>query len=103
MGTKQGLAGIVGTKGNPYCHVIHRGGADGPNFAASFVKDTSGLLTKNKLPAKVMVDCSHANSQKKHENQIIVAKNLADQMAAGSDKVFGVMIESNLNEGRQDL
>jgi len=101
--TKQGLAGIVGTKGNPYCHVIHRGGADGPNFAASFVKDTSGLLTKNKLPAKVMVDCSHANSQKKHENQILVAKDIAEQLAAGSHEIFGVMIESNLNEGRQDL
>eukprot|EP00288_Rhodomonas_lens_P016793 CAMPEP_0177705824 /NCGR_PEP_ID=MMETSP0484_2-20121128/8907_1 /TAXON_ID=354590 /ORGANISM="Rhodomonas lens, Strain RHODO" /LENGTH=357 /DNA_ID=CAMNT_0019217263 /DNA_START=38 /DNA_END=1111 /DNA_ORIENTATION=+ len=101
--THQGLAGIVGTKGNPYCHLIHRGGSEGPNFAAEYVESSCALLAKNKLPLKVMIDCSHANSQKKHENQVLVAKDLAAQMEAGSDKVFGVMIESNINEGRQDL
>jgi len=101
--THQGLAGIVGTKGNPYCHVIHRGGSDGPNFSAKHVAETAAILAKNKLPLKVMIDCSHANSQKKHDNQPIVAKDIADQMAAGCQEIFGVMIESNLTEGRQDL
>jgi 3-deoxy-D-arabino-heptulosonate 7-phosphate (DAHP) synthase len=101
--TNQGLAGIVGTKGNPYCHVIHRGGADGPNYSKEHVTSTAALLTKSKLPVKVMIDCSHANSSKKHKNQIIVAKDIADQLAAGGAEIFGVMIESNLSEGRQDL
>eukprot|EP00284_Hemiselmis_tepida_P011732 CAMPEP_0174930956 /NCGR_PEP_ID=MMETSP1355-20121228/31670_1 /TAXON_ID=464990 /ORGANISM="Hemiselmis tepida, Strain CCMP443" /LENGTH=357 /DNA_ID=CAMNT_0016177277 /DNA_START=36 /DNA_END=1109 /DNA_ORIENTATION=+ len=101
--THQGLAGIVGTKGNPYCHVIHRGGSDGPNFSAKHVAETAAILAKNKLPLKVMIDCSHANSQKKHDNQPIVAKDIADQMAGGCQEIFGVMIESNLHEGRQDL
>lgn len=101
--THQGLASIVGTKGNPYCHVIHRGGSDGPNFSAQHVADTAALLAKNKLPVRVMIDCSHANSSKKHENQPKVAEDIAGQLAAGSNEVFGVMIESNIEEGRQDL
>jgi len=60
--THQGLAGIVGTKGNPYCHIIHRGGSDGPNFSSEHVKSTSGLLAKNKLPLKVD-SCSPWNSR----------------------------------------
>jgi len=55
------------------------------------------------LPGQVMIDCSHANSSKKHENQPLVAKDIAAQLAAGCQEVFGVMIESNINEGRQDL
>jgi 3-deoxy-7-phosphoheptulonate synthase len=101
--THQGLAGIVGTKGNPYCHVIHRGGSDGPNYSSEHVKSTNALLTKCKIAERIMIDCSHANSSKKHENQPIVAKDIADQMAAGEKSIFGVMVESNINEGRQDL
>mmetsp|Transcript_35238 Transcript_35238/g.110088 ORF Transcript_35238/g.110088 Transcript_35238/m.110088 type:complete len:221 (-) Transcript_35238:529-1191(-) len=101
--THQGLAGIVGTKGNPYCHIIHRGGSDGPNFSAQHVADTCKILEKNNLPKKVMIDCSHANSSKKHENQPKVAEDIANQLANGSHEIFGVMIESHIHEGRQDL
>jgi len=101
--THQGLAGIVGTKGNPYCHIIHRGGSDGPNYSAEHVKSTNAQLAKVKLPEKIMIDCSHANSSKKHENQPIVAKDIAEQLSKGEKSIFGVMLESNINEGRQDL
>jgi 3-deoxy-7-phosphoheptulonate synthase len=101
--THQGLAGIVGTKGNPHCHIIHRGGSDGPNFSAEHVKSTCAQLAKVKLGEKVMIDCSHANSSKKHENQPIVAKDIAGQLQNGDKAIFGVMLESNINEGRQDL
>jgi len=101
--THQGLAGIVGTKGNPYCHVIHRGGSDGPNYSSEHVKSTGALLEKSKINPKIMIDCSHANSSKKHQNQPIVAKDIAAQLANGDTTIFGAMIESNINEGRQDL
>jgi 3-deoxy-7-phosphoheptulonate synthase len=101
--THQGLAGIVGTKGNPHCHIIHRGGSDGPNYSAEHVKSTNALLNKAKLAERIMIDCSHANSSKKHENQPIVAQDIANQLAAGEKTIFGVMLESNINEGRQDL
>jgi len=101
--THQGIAAIVGTKGNPYCHVIHRGGSDGPNYSAKYVDESRAALTKSKLPVKIMIDCSHANSSKKHENQPIVAKDIAAQLAAGERGIFGVMVESHINEGRQDL
>ena len=99
--THQGMAGIVGTKGNPYCHVIHRGGSDGPNYSAAHVADTTKQLEKAGLAVRIMIDCSHANSSKKHQNQVIVAKDISAQCAAGSKAIFGVMIESNINEGRQ--
>ncbi|KAJ1479663.1 phospho-2-dehydro-3-deoxyheptonate aldolase, partial [Baffinella frigidus] len=96
--THQGLAGIVGTKGNPYCHAIHRGGADGPNYAKEYVTSTSAMLGKAKLPQKVMIDCSHANSSKKHQNQgNPKPRSLTPKLETG------VMIESHLFEGRQDL
>ncbi len=101
--TKQGLAAIVSTKGNQACHIILRGGAKGPNFAAEHVQATLDLLEGAGIASGVMVDTSHANSQKNHENQPKVAADLADQVASGNRGLVGVMIESHLRAGRQNI
>ncbi|HEX4340451.1 MAG TPA: 3-deoxy-7-phosphoheptulonate synthase [Polyangiaceae bacterium] len=101
--TEQGLAAIVQTTGNPDCHVILRGGATGPNFDEPSVKKTADLLDKAGLRASVLVDCSHGNSSKDFKKQPEVAHEIARQVAAGSTAVFGVMVESFLTEGRQEL
>ncbi len=100
--TKQGLAAIVTTRGNQQCHVILRGGNGGPNYDRESVASTVGVLEKAGLRASVMIDCSHANSQKKHDNQPRVAEAIAEQVAAGSGAITGVMLESFLVAGRQD-
>ncbi len=99
--TKQGIAGIVATRGNPYCHVILRGGTSGPNYDAESIAGVSELLAKADLPNRIMVDCSHANSGKDHEKQPAVAASLAEQIAGGSDAIFGLMMESFLLDGNQ--
>jgi len=101
--TEQGLAGIVSTKGNPECHVILRGGASGPNYDADTIKSTAAALTKAGLRRGLMVDCSHGNSRKDYRRQPEVAQALADQIAAGERAIMGVMLESNLVEGNQEL
>jgi 3-deoxy-7-phosphoheptulonate synthase len=101
--TKQGLAAIVATKGNPHCHVILRGGSNGPNYGSEAVAAAVALLEKNKLPGKLMVDTSHANSGKDPAKQPQVADAIAAQVAAGSRSIFGVMIESFLVAGRQEI
>jgi 3-deoxy-7-phosphoheptulonate synthase len=101
--TKQGLAAIVATRGNPHCHVILRGGANGPNFGEESVKAAATALEKSGLRPVVMVDCSHANSGKDHRKQPAVAEELSRQIEAGSKSVFGVMLESFLVEGRQEV
>ncbi|MFM2050224.1 MAG: hypothetical protein RL682_715 [Pseudomonadota bacterium] len=97
---KNGQVAIVQTNGNPDCHVILRGGK-APNFDAASVAAACADLTKAKLPATLMVDCSHANSSKQHEKQLEVAKDIATQIASGSTSVFGVMVESHLHAGAQ--
>ncbi|MDD5480440.1 3-deoxy-7-phosphoheptulonate synthase [Rhodoferax sp.] len=97
---KTGRVAIVQTNGNKDCHVILRGGK-APNYDAASVKAACDELTKAKLPATLMVDCSHANSSKQHEKQLDVARDIASQIAAGSRQVFGVMVESHLNAGAQ--
>lgn len=104
--TKQGLSAIVQTEGNDACHIILRGGKSGTNFDADAIKKTSEELQKVKLAPVVMVDCSHGNSSKDHKRQPIVAQSIADQLAqpkVTGDNIVGVMIESNLVEGRQDI
>src|SRR3954468_307997 len=101
--TKQGLAAIVSTRGNQHCHLILRGGRSGPNYAAEAIAEAGAALSKANLRPAVMVDTSHANSQKDHRNQVKVGESLAAQLSAGSPAIFGVMIESNLVEGRQDV
>ncbi|MBT9505350.1 3-deoxy-7-phosphoheptulonate synthase [Rhodoferax sp.] len=97
---KNGQVAIVQTNGNPDCHVILRGGK-APNYDAQSVAEACKDLEKAKLPATLMVDCSHANSSKQHEKQLDVARDIAAQIAGGSTSVFGVMVESHLNAGAQ--
>ncbi len=101
--TEQGLAGIVSTKGNPECHVILRGGATGPNYDADTIKSTAAALTKAGLRRGLMVDCSHGNSRKDYRRQPEVSHALAEQVGAGERAIMGVMLESNLVEGNQEL
>jgi 3-deoxy-7-phosphoheptulonate synthase len=97
---KNGQVAIVQTNGNPDCHVILRGGKT-PNYDAANVAAACADLSKAKLPATLMVDCSHANSSKQHEKQLEVAKDIAAQIRGGSRSVFGVMVESHLQAGAQ--
>lgn len=100
--TKAGICAIVTTKGNEDCHVILRGGKE-PNYDAQSVAAACAMLAKAGKPQVVMVDASHANSRKIFKNQLLVVDDLAEQMARGGRSIGGVMIESNLVEGRQDL
>jgi 3-deoxy-7-phosphoheptulonate synthase len=100
--TKYGHSAIVSTAGNPDCHIILRGGRE-PNYSARHVDEVVSGLDKAGLPQKVMIDFSHANSSKQFKNQMLVAEDVAGQLRAGSKAVFGVMVESHLVEGRQDL
>ena len=97
---KNGQVAIVQTNGNPDCHVILRGGK-APNYDAASVEAACADLITAKLPATLMVDCSHANSSKQHEKQLDVARAIAAQVSGGSTRVFGVMIESHLQAGAQ--
>jgi 3-deoxy-7-phosphoheptulonate synthase len=101
--TKQGLAAIVATRGNPHCHVILRGGSSGPNYGADAVGAAAAALTKAGLRPSLMVDCSHANSEKDPSRQPEVARAIGEQIAGGSRAIFGTMIESFLIAGRQDV
>jgi len=97
---KNGQVAIVQTNGNRDCHVILRGGR-APNYDAESVAAACRDLEAAKLPPSLMVDCSHANSSKQHQKQIEVAQDIARQIAGGSRKVFGVMVESHLSAGAQ--
>jgi len=100
--TKAGHSAIVSTEGNEDCHVILRGGRE-PNHDAASVAAACADLAKAGLAAKLMIDFSHANSRKQYALQVDVAKEVGAQVAAGDDRIFGVMVESHLKEGRQDL
>ncbi|MDO8934255.1 MAG: 3-deoxy-7-phosphoheptulonate synthase, partial [Rhodocyclaceae bacterium] len=100
--TKAGHSAIVSTNGNEDCHVILRGGKQ-TNYDAASVDAACVELAKSGLAARVMIDFSHANSRKDFKRQIEVAQDSAAQLAAGEDRIFGVMVESYLKEGRQDL
>ena len=100
--TKGGHSAIVSTKGNEDCHIILRGGKQ-PNFDAVSVESACQELGRNGLAQRLMIDASHANSQKKHENQLAVADSIAQQLEAGDARIVGVMVESHLVGGRQDL
>ena len=100
--TKQGDTAIVATQGNPDCHVILRGGKV-PNYDADSVQAACDVLGKAQLAARLMVDASHANSLKKPENQPKVIDDIASQLEAGEERIVGVMVESHLVAGRQEL
>ncbi|MBT9496629.1 MAG: 3-deoxy-7-phosphoheptulonate synthase AroG [Zoogloea sp.] len=100
--TKAGHSAIVSTTGNEDCHLILRGGK-APNYDAASVAAASKELAASGLQGKLMIDFSHANSSKQHKLQVAVAHDVAGQMANGEDRIIGVMVESHLKEGRQDL
>jgi 3-deoxy-7-phosphoheptulonate synthase len=101
--TKQGLSAIVETRGNDACHVILRGSSAGPNHDSPSIEAVVEKLRASGLPERIMVDCSHGNSRKDYKRQPEVAAEVADMVASGSKAVCGVMLESHLVEGRQDL
>ncbi len=98
---KEGGVSHYTSLGNETAHIILRGGVDGPNYSQSHIEETVGKLRAECLLDKVMVDFSHANSQKKFKNQLTVGNDIAGQISAGSQDIFGVMIESHINEGNQ--
>ena len=100
--TKAGHSAIVSTEGNEDCHVILRGGKE-PNHDAASVEAACMDLAKAGLASKLMIDFSHANSRKQYALQVQVAKGVGGQVAAGDDRIFGVMVESHIKPGRQDL
>ena len=100
--TKAGHSAIVSTTGNEDCHVILRGGKE-PNYDAAHVDAAAREIAAAGLAARLMVDFSHANSRKQYKLQVEVAKDTAAQLAAGEERIMGVMVESHLVEGRQDL
>lgn len=101
--TKPGIVATVGTVGNEDSFIILRGGKAGTNYDAASIRAAKDKLASKGLPARLMVDCSHGNSNKDHRNQPKVASAIAEQIAAGEDAILGVMIESNINEGAQKV
>ena len=101
--TKQGHSAIFSTAGNPDCHVILRGGVNGTNFDRVSIAATQELLSEADVSAGIMVDMSHANSQKDHNKQLLVCESLCHQLADGDSNIIGVMVESNLQSGRQSI
>src|SRR6266498_2065736 len=100
--TKEGHSAIVSTNGNEDCHIVLRGGKH-PNYDAGSVDAAAKELAASGLEQRLMVDCSHSNSQKMYQRQIDVAREIARQVAAGEERIFGIMVESHLKAGRQDL
>jgi 3-deoxy-7-phosphoheptulonate synthase len=99
---KSGQVAIVETRGNEDCHIILRGGKE-PNYDARSVQAACADLARAGLPERLMIDCSHANAGKQYQRQLDVAKDIASQLAGGERRIIGVMVESHLVEGRQDL
>ena len=101
--TKHGQTAIFVTNGNPDCHIILRGGRKSVNYGAESVAETARLMNSASLQSRIMIDCSHANSQKDYTRQSIVSRDVAAQVAAGNRDIVGVMLESNLVAGAQKL
>ena len=100
--TLQGHYAIFATTGNEYAHVILRGGSR-PNYDRESVNEAAETLQDAGLNTRIMIDCSHANSQKNYHKQVEVCRDICHQLKTGQDNIFGVMIESHLVEGRQDI
>ncbi len=100
--TKAGHSAIFSTIGNEDCHLILRGGRR-PNYDAESVNEAAEALEQAGLAARLMIDFSHGNSFKQYKRQLLVAEDVSQQIAAGDERIIGVMVESNLKEGRQDL
>ncbi len=100
--TKMGQAAVFETRGNQDCHLILRGGTQ-PNYDAASIEAAWSELSRSGLSNRLVIDCSHANSSKQHQKQLEVLADISAQLAAGERRIGGVMIESHLNPGRQDL
>jgi 3-deoxy-7-phosphoheptulonate synthase len=101
--TQAGQVSIFETAGNEDCHIILRGGSSGTNYDGKSVDAACAALTRAGLPEQVMIDCSHANSSKQHQRQRVVAQDVGHQVAGGDGRIVGVMVESHLVEGRQEI
>jgi len=99
----EGSVAIITTAGNPYAHVVLRGGDGKPNYDSVSVSLAEQELEKTGIPVNIMVDCSHANSNKNHELQPLVMENVTNQIIEGNKSIIGLMIESNLNPGNQKI
>ena len=99
----EGIASAVSTNGNPHCHVILRGGEHGPNYEKNHVNEAVAKLKDNGLHPAIMIDASHDNSQKDHNNQPTVFRNIVDQRLDGDSTIIGAMLESNLVAGNQEF
>jgi len=100
---KEGSVSVIHTKGNPYGHVVLRGGNGQPNYDSVSVAMCEKALNKHGVVNNIMIDCSHANSNKNHELQPLVMDNVANQIAEGNKSIIGVMIESNIGAGNQSI
>lgn len=100
---QQGQVSVITTKGNSYGHVVLRGGDGKPNYDSVSVSVCEEQLQKSGITPNIMVDCSHANSNKDHKLQTLVAENIANQIMEGNESIIGVMIESNIEEGNQKI
>jgi 3-deoxy-7-phosphoheptulonate synthase len=100
--TKDGHSAIVSTIGNEDCHLILRGGKE-PNYDAARVNAAAKSLAEAGIPARIMIDFSHGNSGKDSQRQVEVGREVATQIGNGDQRIFGVMVESHLKAGRQDL
>ena len=98
-----GRVSVITTSGNPYAHVVLRGGSDGPNYDSVHVALVEQALEKAGLPRNIMIDCSHANSSKKPELQPLVLENIGHQIADGNESITGLMIESHIKAGNQSM
>jgi len=101
--TSAGHSAIFSTSGNEDAHIILRGGSDGPNYDAVSVDHVANSMQDANLRANIMIDLSHANSLKQCQRQLLVAEDVAEQIAGGDKRIMGVMIESHLVSGRQDI
>lgn len=99
----EGQVSVIHTRGNPYGHVVLRGGNGKPNYDSVSVTTCEKELAQAGVPTNIMVDCSHANSNKSHELQPLVLDNVANQIADGNKSIMGVMIESNIGAGNQKI
>ncbi len=99
----KGQATVLKTRGNAYGHIILRGGNQGPNYDSVNVSLAEQAMSQAQLAQRIMIDCSHANANKDHQRQPLVAKNVAEQLAAGNESIIGIMLESHINAGNQSL
>ena len=98
-----GQVSVIQTKGNAHAHVVLRGGSSGPNYEPEHIKACEAALAKLGLTQSIMVDCSHANSNKDHKQQSVVVDSVLEQISQGNESITGLMIESHLSEGNQNI